>query len=159
MPDHIPGRVPHRDSRPYRALAAAAGALILALIAVTCIDVFGRYLMNRPFGGAYELTQMLLAALVFAALPLTSTDGGHVEVDLALHLFPPPVQRGMARLAGIVSAVALAYFAWRLARIGMAQLAEGTRSASLALSMAPLAFLGAASCAVSAVVMALRTPE
>ena len=65
----------------------------------------------------------------------------------------------MARLAGIVSAVALAYFAWRLARIGMAQLAEGTRSASLALPMAPLAFLGAASCAVSAVVMALRTPE
>ena len=159
VPDHIPGRVPHRDSRPYRALAAAAGALILALIAVTCIDVFGRYLMNRPFGGAYELTQMLLAALVFAALPLTSTDGGHVEVDLALHLFPPPVQRGMARLAGIVSAVALAYFAWRLARIGMAQLAEGTRSASLALQMAPLAFLSAASCAVSAVVMALRTPE
>ena len=38
-------------------------------------------------------------------------------------------------------------------------LAEGTRSASLALPMAPLAFLGAASCAVSAVVMALRTPE
>ena len=61
--------------------------------------------------------------------------------------------------AGIVSAVALAFFAWRLARIGMAQLVEGTRSASLALPMAPLAFLGAASCAVSAVVMALRTPE
>ena len=57
--------------------------------------------MNRPFGGAYELTQILLAALVFAALPLTSTDGGHVEVDLALHLFPPPVPRGMAMLCAI----------------------------------------------------------
>ena len=159
MPDHIPGRVPHRDSRPYRALAAAAGALILALIAVTCIDVFGRYLMNRPFGGAYELTQMLLAALVFAALPLTSADGGHVEVDLALHLFPLPVQRAMARIAGLASAVALAYFAWRLVRIGLTQAAEHTRSASLALPMAPLAFLAAASCAGSAVVMAARRPE
>ena len=27
MPDHIPGRVPHRDSPPYRALAAAAGTI------------------------------------------------------------------------------------------------------------------------------------
>lgn len=115
--------------------------------------------MNRPFGGAYELTQILLAALVFAALPLTSADGGHVEVDLALHLFPLPVQRAMARIAGLVSAVALAYFAWRLVRIGLTQAAEHTPSASLALPMAPLAFLAAASCAGSAVVMAARRPE
>lgn len=159
VPDHIPGRVPHRDSGPYRLLALVAGTLILALIAVTCIDVVGRYVLNRPFGGAYELTQMLLAALVFVALPLTSADGAHVEVDLALHLFPRPVQRGMARLAGVVSAVALAYFAWRLLRLGMTQLSEGARSASMGLPMAPLAFLAAASCAVSALVMALRTPE
>ncbi|MBU3031348.1 TRAP transporter small permease [Paracoccus marinaquae] len=155
-PDMIPGRTPHRQTAWYRVLAAVSALLILLLIAVTCIDVVGRYALNRPFGGAYELTQMLLAALVFSALPLTSADGGHVEVDLALHLLPRPLQLLLGRLAGAASALVLAYFAWRLVLIGMDQLQEGTRSASLALPMAPLAFLGAASCVVSALAMILR---
>lgn len=159
-PDMIPGRTPHRQARWYRVLALVAALLIALLIAVTCIDVIGRYLMNRPFGPAYELTQILLAALVFVALPLTTADGAHVEVDLALHLFPPWVQDLLGRLGGIVSAVVLAYFGWRLGLLGMTQLHEGTRSASLPLPMAPLAFVGAASCLLSAILMLLprKTP-
>jgi TRAP-type C4-dicarboxylate transport system permease small subunit len=133
-----------------------SAGLILMLIGVTCVDVVGRYVFNRPFGGAYELTQMLLAALVFAALPLTTADGGHVEVDLALHLFPSRIQVLMGRAAGAIAAVVVAFFAWRLTLIGLTQLHEGTRSASLALPMAPLAFLAAASCAASAVILLLR---
>lgn len=155
-PDMIPGRTPHVQAAWYRLLAAMAALLILSLIAVTCIDVVGRYLMNRPFGGAFELTQMLLAALVFVALPLTTADGGHVEVDLALHLLPASAQVVLGWLAGLVSAIVLGVFAWRLVLIGTAQLHEGTRSASLALPMAPLAFLAAASCAVSAIAVLMR---
>lgn len=157
-PERHGGRWGHRQALWYRLLAGASALLILMLIGVTCFDVVGRYLFNSPFGGAYELTQMLLAALVFVALPLTSVDGGHVEVDLALHLLSRPLQRLLGRLAGAVSALALAYFAYRLVLIGIDQLHDGTRSASLALPMAPLAFLAAASCAVSSIAMILR-PE
>ncbi|RFC62237.1 TRAP transporter small permease [Fulvimarina endophytica] len=154
-PDMIPGRATHRQAVWYRLLAVVAAVLILCLIGVTCIDVVGRYLLNRPFGGAYELTQMLLAALVFVALPLTTADGGHVEVDLVLHMVPERVQWALGRLAGVLSALVLGYFAWRLALLGVSQMDEGTRSASLALPMAPLAFLAALSCAVSALIMVL----
>lgn len=140
----------------YRSLAVMSALLIAMLVGVTCVDVMGRYIFNRPFGGAYELTQILLAALVFAALPLTTADGGHVEVDLALHLFPRRIQKLLGRLAGLVAALAVAFFAYRLVLIGMSQLHEGTRSASLAIPMAPLAFLAAASCALSAVILVLR---
>ena len=92
------------------------------------------------------------------AIALLEADANR-SADTHLHLFPLPVQRAMARIAGLVSAVALAYFAWRLVRIGLTQAAEHTPSASLALPMAPLAFLAAASCAGSAVVMAARRPE
>ena len=157
--DMIPGRTPHWHTAWYRALAVVAAVLIALMIGVTCIDVVGRYLFNHPFGGAYELTQILLAALVFVALPLTSADGGHVEVDLALHLFPRPVQRGLGRLAGLVSALALGFFCWRLFGLGLTQLHEGTRSSSLALPMAPLAFIAAASCGFSALVLILRRED
>lgn len=157
--DASPVGVSHQHAPWYRALAVIAALLITALIAVTCIDVIGRYLMNQPFGGAYELTQILLAALVFIALPLTTADGSHVEVDLALHLFSKQAQALMGRLAGWVSAVALAYFGWRLVIIGLDQWHEGTRSSSLMLPMAPLAFLAAVSCAASAIILILRRHE
>lgn len=140
----------------FRVLAGVSAALILLLIGVTCVDVIGRYVFNRPFGGAYELTQMLLAALVFAALPLTTADGGHVEVDLALHLFPSRIQVLLGRVAGAIAAIVVGFFAWRLVLIGLTQWHEGTRSASLGLPMAPLAFLAAVSCAGSAVILLVR---
>lgn len=155
-PDHAPGPNTHQQALWYRVLSMAAAVLILSMIGVTCVDVVGRYLLNRPFGGAFEVTQMLLAALVFVALPLTSADGGHVEVDLALHLLPRRIQHALGRIAGVVSALVLGFFAWRLLHIGLDQLHSGTRSASLALPMAPLAFLAAASCAASAAAMILR---
>lgn len=159
VPDHIPGRVPHKTRGDYRLLALIASAMIAVMIIVTVIDVVGRYLFNAPFAPAYELTQLTLAALVFAALPLTSADGGHVEVDLALHLFPQPVQRLLGKLAGWVSALALAYFAWRMVLLGLNQIHDGSRTADLALPMAPLAFIAAASCALSAIIMVVRRPE
>lgn len=159
VPDHIPGRVPHKTRGDYRVLALVAAALIAVMIGVTCVDVVGRYLLNAPFRPAYELTQLTLAALVFVALPLTTADGGHVEVDLALHLFGRDTQRLLARIAGLVSAVVLAYFAWRMVRLGLSQIHDGARTADLMLPMWPMAFLAAASCGLSAVIMVLRRPE
>ncbi len=159
VPDHIPGRVPHKRRTDYRLLSLVAAALIAVMIGVTCVDVVGRYLLNAPFGPAYELTQLALAALVFIALPLTTADGGHVEVDLALHLFRARVQRLLGRLAGWVSAVVLGYFAWRMVLLGLSQIHDGARTADLGLPLVPLTFLAAASCALSAVIMAVRSPE
>jgi len=134
-----------------RLLAAVGAGLILLMVVVTCIDVIGRYLFNRPFGGAFEITQMALAALVFVALPLTTRAGAHVEVDLALHLFPRRVQRRLARFAAVLVALALAVFALQLCRLGLQQVEIGARTSSLGLPLAPLAFLGAVGCALSAV--------
>ncbi|AUM75183.1 TRAP transporter small permease [Paracoccus jeotgali] len=159
VPDHIPGRVPHQRRTDYRVLSLIAAVLIAVMIGVTCVDVVGRYLLNAPFGPAYELTQLALAALVFIALPLTTADGGHVEVDLALHLFRRRIQRLLGRLAGWVSAVVLAYFAWRMVLLGLNQIGDGARTADLGLPLAPLAFLAAASCGLSAIIMAVRSPE
>lgn len=159
VPDHIPGRVPHTTRGDYRVLALVAAGLIAAMIGITCVDVVGRYLMNAPFRPAYELTQLTLAALVFVALPLTTADGGHVEVDLALHLFGRRTQRLLGRIAGLVSAIVLTYFAWRMVQLGLSQIHDGARTADLLLPMWPMAFLGAASCALSAAIMVLRRPE
>ena len=64
-----------------RALGAAAAVLLLGLLAVTTADVIGRYIFNWPLRGAFEITELLLLALIFAGLPLVSRADEHVTLD------------------------------------------------------------------------------
>lgn len=145
-------------ARARLALNVAAAFLMTGLVLVTCIDVVGRYLFNNPLGGAFELTQVLLGALVFAALPLTTGTGAHVEVDLLVPLLPDRVAALLGRIAGIVTAAVLLYFAFRLVILTEDHLDVGTRTAALGLPMWVLGAMGVASCSVSAVVAAVRRP-
>ncbi|CAN5612206.1 hypothetical protein BH23PSE1_BH23PSE1_09090 [soil metagenome] len=143
-----------------RGLAVAielfAGVLLIALVAVTGIDVIGRYVLNAPLPGAFEMTEILLVARGFAALPLVSREGGHIEVDLLVSFLPKALLRALGVVAAIVSAAVLIFFAWQLARLGSNQWAEGARSISLRISYAPFAFLGVAGCALAAIYALVR---
>src|SRR5436309_8236212 len=64
-----------------RALGAAAAILLFCLMALTTADVIGRYLFNSPLRGAFEITELMLLALIFAGLPLASRADEHVCLD------------------------------------------------------------------------------
>jgi TRAP-type C4-dicarboxylate transport system permease small subunit len=64
-----------------RVLGAAAALLLFCLMAVTTVDVIGRYLMNWPLRGGFEITELLLLTLIFAGLPLVSRADEHVTMD------------------------------------------------------------------------------
>lgn len=137
-------------------LIGLAASLLLALMAVTGLDVVGRYILNAPLPGAFELTELLLGALVFAALPLVSRTGGHVEVDLLATVLPTRVNRLLGLFAAAISALVLCYFAWQLFHLGLQQLADGSRTVSLGVPYAPFAFLGMITCLLSAACGLLR---
>jgi TRAP-type C4-dicarboxylate transport system permease small subunit len=139
-----------------RSLGGAAALILFALVAVTCVDVVGRYFLDAPLRGAFELTEVLVAALVFAALPLTTERGEHVEVDLLAGLFTVPIGRLVAAFAGLFSAALLATFAWRLATHAMRTLEDGAVTNALEIPLAPFGFLAAFSCLVSAFIAFLR---
>jgi TRAP-type transport system small permease protein len=145
-------------ARARFALEITAAVLVAGLVLVTCADVVGRYLFNNPLSGAFEMTQVLLGALVFVALPLTTAKGGHVEVDLFLPLFPRQVAVALGRFGGMVMAAALLYFAFRLVILTQDQIASGARTAALGLPMWGLGVIGVASCLLSAVIAVMRRP-
>ncbi|MAC81615.1 MAG: C4-dicarboxylate ABC transporter permease [Rhodobacteraceae bacterium] len=132
-------------------LLGLAAFLLLALMAVTGIDVVGRYLLNAPLSGAFEMTELLLGALVFMALPLVSRHGAHVEVDLLATIVPEPVNKVLGIFAALVSAVMLCWFAWTLVDVMISQIHDGSRSVSLGVPLAPFAALGALACVLAAV--------
>ena len=137
-------------------LEIVSGLLLLALMSVTGVDVVGRYFLGAPLPGAFEMTELLLGALVFSALPLVGRTGGHVEVDLLATALPAAAARALLWMAAAVSAAVLAVFAWRLGAHGLGQAEDGARSISLGIPFAPLAFFGAASCLLAAILGLLR---
>ncbi|MEL0614915.1 TRAP transporter small permease, partial [Marinomonas arenicola] len=61
-------------------LEGISAAVLFFLMALTCCDVFSRYLFNNSINGAFEITQMGLAIMVFAQMPVITWRGGHVVV-------------------------------------------------------------------------------
>ncbi|WP_417277731.1 TRAP transporter small permease [Celeribacter sp.] len=126
-----------------RVLPAFAAALILMMVAVTVVDVVGRYVFDRPLPGAFEMTQILLADLVLTALPLTTLKGAHVEVDLLSQVWSSNTQRLAGRFGGTTMAVVFFILSWTVASHGLGLMEEGARTNDLALPVWPVAALAA----------------
>lgn len=76
--DHIVGKL-------ARALALAGGAVLLFLILLTCVSITGRALISfglGPIRGIYDMTEIGMAAAVFAFLPWAQYREAHARVDL-----------------------------------------------------------------------------
>lgn len=75
-----------QEQGPVRWLAFAleliAAVALFFLMALTCADVLGRYFFSNAVDGATELTEIGIAILVFAELPIVTWRGGHVVVDI-----------------------------------------------------------------------------
>lgn len=63
-------------------ISAVAAFLLFLLMMMTFVDVVGRNFFNRPLNGAAELTELMLAAIVFLMLPFIAIRQKHIVVDL-----------------------------------------------------------------------------
>ena len=137
-------------------LGVAAALLLFSLILVTCVDVIGRYFFSAPLSGAFEVTELLLAALVFMALPLTTERKEHIEVDLLNTFMSVSTKRYLDAFAGLFSAALLATLAWRLASHAISAAEDGATTNALGIALAPFGYLAAFSCLVSAFIAFMR---
>lgn len=137
-------------------VGVGAALLLFCLILVTCVDVVGRYFFAAPLSGAFEMTELILAALVFAALPLTTEQKEHIEVDLLNVVLSGGTKRLLSAFAGLFSAALLATLAWRLAAHALSAAEDGATTNALGIPLAPFGFLAAFSCLVSAFIAFLR---
>ncbi len=121
-------------------LGIVAAALLFCLMALTCVDVVGRYLFNSPIRGGFEVTEMLLAGLIFTALPLVTLRGDHVTVDLLEPVTPPLLLRLQHVGACLVGAIATGYLSYRLWVRAVLMDNAGETTAQLKLKLAYLTY-------------------
>src|SRR5436190_14183356 len=94
---------------------ARVAAVALAIIAlVTFGDVIGRYFFHAPFAFTVELTQMLMAIVVFFGVGLVTHEDAHINADVVTLRLPPRWRAVFALVMNLLSAGFLAVMAWRL---------------------------------------------
>ena len=95
-------------------LGILVAMLLLAMMFVTAIDVFGRYLFDSPLPGAFEITGIMLAMVIFIALPLVGLHEEHITVTLITERLTPRVRELHAVVISLVCAAILVLIAWRI---------------------------------------------
>jgi TRAP-type C4-dicarboxylate transport system permease small subunit len=97
-----------------RALALAAGVVLLLLMAFTTLDVVMRYFFNAPFRGSLEATEFSMALIVFFGIAYCGWTGGHIGVDLLEKYLNRPSMRFVPALIALAGAALFALIAWQM---------------------------------------------
>jgi TRAP-type C4-dicarboxylate transport system permease small subunit len=123
-----------------RALGVLSSITLFSMMILTVVDVIGRYILNAPLHGAYELTEVLLALVVFGAAPLVTRRGTHVTTALFDDRMGPGVRRVRDASVGVFCAGLCAVLAWRLWVQADAAAAMGQGTALLDVPVAPVIY-------------------
>lgn len=140
-------------------LGFVAAAILFGMMAVTAIDVFGRYLFNSPLQGSYELTQLFMQSLIFAALPSVTRRNEHITVGLFENAFAGWALAARNGIIAVVVMVCSAYLAWRLYVLAGRFSAFGDTTATSRIPIAPFAYGGATAMALCALAGLLQLIE
>lgn len=116
-------------------LEIIAAITLLLLMLLTCTDVLGRYLFDNSLDAASELTEICIAVLVFAEMPIITWRGGHVVVDILDKFIGKKVIKVLALLSIFVMSSSLYYVAHRIFYIGGRSIRRGEESEYLAIPM------------------------
>ncbi len=110
----IPGIMDTRLGQTNRFMVYIAAVGLFGMMAITVIDVIGRYAFNSPLMGAYELVGYLMAIAGPWAIGYSQIQKGHIRVDFILNRLPPKVQEIITGIAYLIGVIAFSVLCWRM---------------------------------------------
>jgi len=124
----------------WRVLSSISAITLFAMMILVVFDVAGRDLFNAPISGSFEITEFLLALLVFAALPNVTLEDKHICVSVMENMLSGRAQFLQRLFVLGFGALGLGLIAWRLWASGN-ELAAGRQvTGYLELPRAPIAY-------------------
>lgn len=131
-----------RSSRSLDAvLSWIAGVILFSMMILTSVDVFTRYVLNAPIRGAFEISEILMAVLIFAGLPLVSRKNEHVTIEFADRLVPGALKGVMDGLVHLVCAGLMFGASWLMFLKAQRVAQYGDNTATLKIELAPFVYL------------------
>ena len=121
-------------------LAHIASAALAVIAAVTFFDVVGRYFFNAPFAFTVELTQMMMALVVFFGVGIVTHEDAHISADVVTLRLPPRWRAVSAFVMNLLSLAFLAVLVLRLWRHAEFLYGKGDTTMVWTVPLWPVAF-------------------
>lgn len=104
--------------RPARSLITAwallGGCVLVGVALVNAYSILAGAIVNKPFPGDFELTEMGAAVAAFCFLPYCQLVGANVSADIFTMQARPRAVAVMSALAAFVAVVFAAVLLWRM---------------------------------------------
>jgi C4-dicarboxylate transporter DctQ subunit len=116
-------------------LRIAAGAMLVASVAINFANIIGRYFLSVSLSWAEEAMLFLMIGAVFLGSAPVGWLGRHIRMDVVVSLLPPRARKYFelfAELVTIATCVMLAVFAWPVITM-LAELDQRSASANIPL--------------------------
>lgn len=126
--------------RIVSALGVVAGLAVVAMIAVTCVDVVGR-LFGWPLKGAYDIVMILGTVTIGGGLPYTTGCKGHVAIEFFWQRLSRRGRIVVDTLSRLITISMFSFLTWRFIQYGAELRASGQGTATLGWPVFWLAWL------------------
>jgi TRAP-type C4-dicarboxylate transport system permease small subunit len=136
-----------------------AAGILFAMMLLTMTDVVLRKVFNQGLLGALELTEFMMAVLIFFALAWTARLDRNVKMELVMKRFSRQTQPWIAMVTGTISCLLCLLIASAMFFYAYAMRASGEVSMDLWIPKYPFVYIMAAGCVVLALVHLMKALE
>src|ERR1700688_2606232 len=84
-------------------LRAAAGAMLIASVAINFANIIGRYFLSVSLSWAEEAMLFLMIGSVFLAAPPVGWLGRHIRMDVVVSLLPPRLRQAFEIFSDLIT--------------------------------------------------------
>lgn len=130
--------------------------MLLGLMALVAFDIVMRRVINQPFLGGFEMTELAMAVIVALGLPYCAVLGSHVAVDLFAKWLDRPALRWIDLLVHLAGAALLAVVAWRTTLYALGSYRFNDATNMMAIPKYPFQLVTAGSAALFALVLLMQ---
>lgn len=110
---------------------------LTGIVLATAINVFGRYILNKPLLGELDMVQLGMAVFGGVAMFIAATRRHHVGVDVLLVRFPKRVRIILGSIAAFLGFMTLAVLALGVFIDGLDMLENGSTTDTLLVPLGP----------------------
>ncbi len=109
-----------------KVLSVLAGTSFLAMVALTCWQVFTRYILENPSSWSEELVSYLFAWMSLFGASLVVSERGHMNIPILVDKMGDKAKKGLAIFAEVIaclfSIVILIYGGVQISTLAMGQM-------------------------------------
>lgn len=117
-----------------KTLNVLAGVSFIAMVLLTCWQVFTRYVLQNPSSWSEELVSYLFAWASLLGASLITGERGHMNIPILVERMSPPVQKALG-IFGELIAFAFSGIILVYGGIAISQLAMGQMTSSLGVAV------------------------